>query len=141
MKPRRGDGLAVLSRLKRFEMENVALEMADVNRALSAIEAERSALMAQLDDRGDPDAVEATRVVSAFIRNVSETIHHKEAEADRLRAESAGIHDRLNDLFSEAKRIDTIRQRRAEARAQAAQEAEAAAQAEGFLAIWHEDNR
>ena len=97
--------------------------------------------MAQLADRGDPAPVEATRVFSAFIRNVSETIHRKEAEADKLRADSAEIHDRLNELFAEAKRIDTIRQRRAEARAQAAQEAEAAAQAEGFLAIWPEDNR
>lgn len=141
MKPRRGDGLAVLSRLKRFEMENVALEMAEVNRQLTKIENERQALMAQLDDRGDPDAVESTRVVSAFIRNVSETIHRKEAEADKLRDNSADIHDRLNDLFAEAKRIDTIRQRRAEARKQAAEQAEAAAQEEGFLAIWLEDNR
>ena len=89
MKPRRGDGLAVLSRLKRFEMENVALEMAEVNRALTQIENERHSLMEQLNDRGDPDAVESTRVVSAFIRNVSETIHRKEAEAERLRADSA----------------------------------------------------
>ena len=141
MKPRRGDGLAVLSRLKRFEMENVALEMAEVNRALTQIENERHSLMEQLKDRGDPDAVESTRVVSAFIRNVSETIHRKEAEAERLRADSAGIHDRLNGLFAEAKRIDLIRNRRAEARKQALQEAETAAQAEGFLSIWLDDQR
>ena len=83
----------------------------------------------------------ATRVVSAFIRNVSETIHRKEAEAERLRADSAGIHDRLNGLFAEAKRIDLIRNRRAEARKQALQEAETAAQAEGFLSIWLDDQR
>ena len=141
MKPKRGDGLAVLSRLKRFEMENVALEMAEVNRALTQIEKERHSLMEQLNDRGDPDAVESTRVVSAFIRNVSETIHRKEAEAERLRADSAGIHDRLNGLFAEAKRIDLIRNRRAEARRQALQEAETAAQAEGFLSIWLDDQR
>ncbi len=141
MKPRRGDGLAVLSRLKRFEMENVALEMVEVNRALSQIENDRHALMEQLNDRGDPDAVEATRVVSAFIRNVSETIHRKDAEAERLRADSAGIHDRLNGLFAEAKRIDLIRTRRAETRRQAIQDAETAAQAEGFLSIWLEDQR
>ena len=141
MKPRRGDGLAVLSRLKRFEMENVALEMAEVNRALTQIENERHSPMEQLNDRGDPDAVESTRVVSAFIRNVSETIHRKEAEAERLRADSAGIHDRLNGLFAEAKRIDLIRNRRAEARKQALQEAETAAQAEGFLSIWLDDQR
>ncbi|MDF3350950.1 hypothetical protein HKX17_12380 [Sulfitobacter sp. KE34] len=141
MKPKRGDGLAVLSRLKRFEMENVALEMAEVNRALTQIENERHSLMEQLNDRGDPDAVESTRVVSAFIRNVSETIHRKEAEAERLRADSAGIHDRLNGLFAEAKRIDLIRNRRAEARRHALQEAETAAQAEGFLSIWLDDQR
>ncbi|MEX3314462.1 hypothetical protein [Sulfitobacter sp. PS-8MA] len=141
MKPKRGDGLAVLSRLKRYEMENVAQEMAEVNRALSQIETERQDLMTQLNDRGDPDAVEATRVVSAFIRNVSETIHGKEAEAERLRADSAGIHDRLNGLFAEAKRIDLIRRRRAEARQQALNAAETAAQAEGFLSIWLEDRR
>lgn len=141
MKPRRGDGLAVLSRLKRFEMENVALEMVEVNRALSQIENDRHALMEQLNDRGDPDAVEATRVVSAFIRNVSETIHRKDAEAERLRADSAGIHDRLNGLFAEAKRIDLIRTRRAETRRQATQDAETAAQAEGFLSIWLEDQK
>ncbi|MEP3685610.1 MAG: hypothetical protein ABJN05_00730 [Sulfitobacter dubius] len=141
MKPRRGDGLAVLSRLKRFEMENVALEMVEVNRALSQIEDERHTLMEQLNDRGDPDAVESTRVVSAFIRNVSETIHRKEAEAERLRADSAGIHDRLNDLFAEAKRINLIRTRRSEARKQALKQAETAAQAEGFLSIWLENQR
>ena len=139
MKPKRGDGLAVLSRLKRYEMENVALEMVEVNRALSEIENERHRLMEQLNDRGDPDAVEATRVVSAFIRSVSETIHGKEAEAERLRADSAGIHDKLNSLFADAKRIDLIRRRRAEARQLALQEAETAAQAEGFLSIWLED--
>ncbi|NUH64936.1 hypothetical protein HTT03_06445 [Sulfitobacter sp. S0837] len=141
MKPKRGDGLAVLSRLKRYEMENVAQEMAEVNRALSEIENERHALMTQLNDRGDPDAVEATRVVSAFIRNVSETIHRKEVEAERLRADSAGIHDQLNGLFAEAKRIDLIRRRRADARRQAIDAAETAAQAEGFLSIWLEDQR
>ena len=141
MKPRRGDGLAVLSRLKRFEMENVALEMVEVNRALSQIEDERHTLMEQLNDRGDPDAVESTRVVSAFIRNVSETIHRKEAEAERLRADSAGIHDRLNDLFAEAKRINLIRTSRSEARKHALEQAETAAQAEGFLSIWLENQR
>jgi len=139
VKPRRGDGLAVLSRLKRYEMENVAQEMAEVNRALTQIENERHSLMEQLNERGDPDAVEATRVLSAFIRNVSQTIHSKEAEADRLRADSAGIHDRLNELFAEKKRIDLIRSRRTEARQLALQQAETAAQAEGFMSIWLED--
>ncbi len=69
------------------------------------------------------------------------TIHRKEAEAERLRADSAGIHDRLNGLFAEAKRIDLIRNRRAEARRHALQEAETAAQAEGFLSIWLDDQR
>ena len=55
MTSRRTDGLAVLARLKRHETENVALEMAEVNRALGLIEAERQALMEQLNDRGDPD--------------------------------------------------------------------------------------
>tara|TARA_R110002049_G_scaffold29972_2_gene101932 strand:- start:24901 stop:25332 length:432 start_codon:yes stop_codon:yes gene_type:complete len=139
MKPRRTDGLAVLSRLKRHEMENVALEMVEVNRALGQIEAERHALLAQLDDRGDPDAIEATRVLSAFIRNVSETIHRKEAEASRLRRDSAGIHNQLNGLFAEAKRIDIIRHNRAEARKRAVDTAEIAAQNEGFLSIWLQD--
>lgn len=136
MTSRRTDGLAVLARLKRHETENVALEMAEVNRALGQIEAERQALMAQLNERGDPDAVEATRVLSDFIRNVSQTIHHKETQARRLRENSADIHRQLNDLFADAKRIDLIRHRRSEARKRAADDAATAAQDEGFLSIW-----
>jgi flagellar biosynthesis chaperone FliJ len=136
MTSRRTDGLAVLARLKRHETENVALEMAEVNRALGQLEAERQALMEQLNDRGDPDAVEATRVLSDFIRNVSATIHHKETQANRLRENSADMHRQLNDLFAEAKRIDLIRHRRAEARKRAADDAATAAQDEGFLSIW-----
>ncbi|MGJ8544649.1 MAG: hypothetical protein ACSHWZ_04330 [Sulfitobacter sp.] len=139
MKPRRSDGLAVLARLKRHEMENIALEMASVNRALGQIESERHALLEQLNDRGDPGAIEATRVLSAFIRNVSETIHGKEAEAERLRQESAGIHQQLNGLFGEAKRIELIRKNRAEAHKRAVNDAEIAAQNEGFLSIWQQD--
>lgn len=140
MKPRRADGLAVLSRLKRHEMENVAQQMAETNRQLGQIETERQALLEQLNERGDPDAVEATRVLSDFIRNVSAAVHHNEAQASRLRENSAGIHDQLNELFAEAKRIDVISRRRAEAHKRAIAEAETAAQNEAFLATWQREH-
>lgn len=132
----RTDGLAVLSRLKRYEMEAVAQEMAEVNRALGQIETERQDLLQRLHERGDPDGIEATRVLSDFIRNSSALIHQKETEARRLRDSSAGAHDRLNALFAEAKQIDLISARRAEARRKARNDAETAAQNEGFLSIW-----
>ncbi|SFT09220.1 flagellar export protein FliJ [Sulfitobacter marinus] len=141
MTARRTDGLAVLARLKRHETENVALQMGEINRALGLIEAERQALMEQLNERGDPGAVEATRVLSDFIRNVSQTIQHKETEARRLRENSADMHNQLNDLFAEAKRIDLIRHRRAEARKRASDAAATAAQDEGFLSIWLQDGQ
>jgi flagellar biosynthesis chaperone FliJ len=134
---RRKDGLAVLARLKRYEMEDVSLEMAEVNRALGLIEAERQALLHQLTERGDPDGIEATRVVSDFIRNLSDVIHRKESEAARLRENSAGAHDRLNALFAEAKRIDLVRERRVRDRRLAREAAETAAQNEGYLSIWN----
>ncbi|MGR3270009.1 hypothetical protein DU478_14840 [Thalassococcus profundi] len=139
MTRRRTDGLAVLARLKRHDMEDVASDIARIDRALARIEADRRALLTQLDERGDPEAVESTRVLSAFIRNVSETIHRKDAQAERQKRDSAEVRDRLQALFADAKRIDLLRRRRSDARRRLADEKEAAAQNEGFLSIWLED--
>jgi hypothetical protein len=139
MTKRQTDGLAVLSRLKRHEIEAVAQQMAEVNRALGVIEAERQDLLNHINERGDPDAIESARVHSAFIRNVSETIHRKEAEAARLRESSAGVHQQLNGLFADAKRLEMISTSRAEQRKQRRNQLETAAQNEAFLAIWLQD--
>lgn len=140
MKARRTNGLAVLSRLKRHELERVALEMAETNRQLAQIEVERQALLGQLNERGDPGGVEATRVLSDFIRNVSAAVHHKETEARHLRDSSIGTHNQLIATFAEAKRIDLIRNRRAAAQRRTAEEAETAAQNEMFLAAWQHEH-
>ena len=139
MTRRRTDGLAVMARLKRYEMEGVASEIARIDRALAQIDAERQALLKQLEDRGDPDAFETTRVLSAFIRNVSETIHRKDADALRQRRNSTEVRDQLQAIFADAKRIDLLLRRRSEARRRLADEREVAAQNEAFLSIWLED--
>lgn len=141
MTSQRTDGLATLSRLKHHEIESVALEMAEVNRALTRIESERQALLQQVNERGDPDAIESTRVLSAFIRNVSEAIHRKEDEARRMRDSSADSYNKLNALYAEAKQIDLVRQRRHNARRKKRDDAETAAQSDGFLAIWIQQQR
>ena len=139
MTNRRRDGLAVLSRLKRHEIEAVAQQMAAVNSALARIEAERKDLLDHINESGESDGLEGARLRSAFIRNVSETIRGKDAEATRLRESSAGVHQRLNDLFSDAKRLDMIAARRAEQRKRRRDQLETAAQNEAFLAIWMQD--
>lgn len=139
MSRKRSDGLATLSRLKRYELETVAAEIADLNRALGRIETERRALRESLHERGDPDAVESTRVLSNFIRNVSETLRGKEAEAQRLQESNAETFTRMTNLFAEAKRIDVVSERRQQANRRARDRAEAAANDESFLASWMSD--
>jgi flagellar biosynthesis chaperone FliJ len=139
MTKHRRDGLTVLSRLKRHEIEAVAQQMAEVNRALAQIETERQYLLNHINERGDTDGVESARVQSAFIRNVSETIHRKEAKAVSLRESSAEVHNHLNGLFADVKRLEMISSRRAEQRKQRRNQLETAAQNEAFLAIWLQD--
>jgi len=135
---RRADGLATLSRLKRHEMENVALKMGELNRAIGQIETERQDLLERLNERGDTNAIESTRVLSEFIRNVSESLRRKECEAQRLRDSCADIQVQLNSLFAETKRIDLVAHRRALSRKRRIEQAETAAQNEAFLSIWVE---
>ena len=139
MSRKRGDGLATLSRLKRHELETVAAEIADLNRALGRLEAERRELRDSLHERGDPDAIESTRVLSNFIRNVSETLRGKEAEAQRLQESNAETFVRMSTLFAEAKRIDLVARRRRESELRTRDRAETTARNEAILSIWIED--
>ncbi|WP_161487492.1 hypothetical protein, partial [Sulfitobacter sp. HI0129] len=78
-------------------------------------------------------------VLSNFIRNVSETLRGKEAEAQRLRESNAETFVRMSTLFAEAKRIDLVARRRRESELRTRDRAETAARNEAFLSIWIED--
>lgn len=130
----RRKSLATLARIKRNDMELVAMQMGDVARKLSALEREHAGLLERMQERGAADSVESARFTADFVRNVTEALRRTEQQSQRIERESAELHAKLVESFAEAKRIDILADRlEADTRAER-QRRETALQEELYLA-------